>query len=94
MCGCVYSEQKPKELFDEDTSMATEDLLINNGCNRQTVEAVSEGLPQLYVVSPLTCGRKPQLLGHNLILRSIKISIAVPVASRYKHAILHNPGSE
>lgn len=36
--------------------MATEDLLINNGRNRQTVEAVSEGLPQLYVVSPLTCG--------------------------------------
>lgn len=40
----------------EDTSVATEDLLINNGCNRQTVEAVSEGFPQLYVVSPLACG--------------------------------------
>lgn len=52
--------------------MATEDLLINNGCNRQTVETVSEGLPQLYVVSPLTCGRKAQFLGHNLILRPIK----------------------
>lgn len=52
--------------------MATEDLLINNGCNRQTVEAVSEGLPQLYVVSPLTFGRKAQLHGHNLILKPIK----------------------
>ena len=38
--------------------MATEDLLINNSGNRQTVEAVGEGLPQLYVVSPLTCERK------------------------------------
>lgn len=44
----------------EDTSVATEDLLINNGCNRQTVEAVSEGFPQLYVVSPLACGWQTQ----------------------------------
>lgn len=69
---CAHAGQKPVELFDEDTSMATEDLLINNGGNRQTVEAVSKGLPQLYVVSPLTCGRKPQLLGHNLISRPLK----------------------
>lgn len=56
--------------------MATEDLLINNGGYRQTVEAVSEGLPQFYVVSPFTCGRKLQLLCHNLIIRAIKISSA------------------
>lgn len=38
--------------------MATEDLLVNDGCDGQTVEAVGEGLPQLYVVSPFTCERK------------------------------------
>lgn len=48
------------KLCCEDTSVATEDLLINNGCNRQTVEAVSEGFPQLYVVSPLACGWQTQ----------------------------------
>lgn len=52
--------------------MATEDLLINNGRYRQTVEAVSESLPQLYVVPPLTCRKKPQLLGYNLIFGAIK----------------------
>lgn len=59
--------------------MATEDLLINNGGYRQTVEAVSEGLPQFYVVSPFTCGRKLQLLCHNLIIRAIKS--AAPLVS-------------
>jgi len=52
--------------------MATENLLINNGCDGQTVEAVSEGLPQLYVVSPFTYGSKPESLNPNLILRPIK----------------------
>lgn len=31
------------------TSMAAEDLLINDSSNREAVKAVSEGLPQLYV---------------------------------------------
>jgi hypothetical protein len=31
----------------------SEDLLVNNGGNRQAVEAVGEGLPQLDVVSSL-----------------------------------------
>ena len=35
------------------TSMTTEDLLIHNGCNRQTVKTVCEGLPELNVKSPL-----------------------------------------
>lgn len=69
--------------------MATEDLLINNGCNRQTVEAVSEGLPELYVVPPLTCGKKHNYLAALLISRSVKFSAAVPVAS---HNNEHNPG--
>jgi hypothetical protein len=30
--------------------MATENLLINDGRNRQTIEAVGEGFPQLDVV--------------------------------------------
>ena len=34
-------------------TMHGEDLLVNDGSNRQTVEAVSECLPQLDVVSPL-----------------------------------------
>jgi len=35
------------------TSVTTEDLLIHNGCNRQTVKTVCEGLPQFNVKSPL-----------------------------------------
>ena len=34
--------------------MTTEDLVIYNGCYRQTVEAVCEGLPELDVVTSLT----------------------------------------
>jgi hypothetical protein len=34
--------------------MATEDLFINNGRNWQTVEAVSERLPQFDVIAALT----------------------------------------
>jgi hypothetical protein len=36
----------------ELTSMTAEYLLIYNSCNWQTVEAVRECLPQLYVVPP------------------------------------------
>lgn len=36
-----------------ETAVHCEDLLINNGCDRQAVEAVSEGFPQLNVVSSL-----------------------------------------
>lgn len=42
--------------------MATEDLLVNNGGDGQTVETVSEGLPQLYVVPSLTCGHQKKKL--------------------------------
>jgi len=33
--------------------MATEDLLVDNSGDRQAVEAIREGLPELDVVSPL-----------------------------------------
>jgi len=33
--------------------MTAEDLLINDGCNGQTVKTICECLPQLYVVSSL-----------------------------------------
>lgn len=36
--------------------MAAEDLLINDGRNREAVEAVSESLPQLYVEPAFTWG--------------------------------------
>ena len=36
-----------------ETSMTTEDLLVHNGCDGQTVEAVSEGFPQFDVVASL-----------------------------------------
>lgn len=75
--------------------MATEDLLINNGCDRQTVEAVGEGLPQLYVVSPLTCGRekkKHMYVSHNLILRPINPQ-QPRVLHHFRHKFLHNPAS-
>lgn len=69
-----------------NTSMATEDLLINNGCDRQAVKAVCEGLPQLNVVPPLTCGRQPQLLGHNLIWRLENlVPTAATIASHQIH---------
>lgn len=47
------------DVCNGDTSVATEDLLIDDGCDWQTVEAVSKGLPQLNVVPPFTCGREP-----------------------------------
>ncbi len=34
--------------------MTAEDLLIHNGCNRQTIKAVCEGLPELNIKPPLT----------------------------------------
>lgn len=36
-----------------ETTVHCEDLLVNNGCNWQAVEAVSEGLPQLDIVPSL-----------------------------------------
>ena len=38
-----------------ETSVTTEDLLVHNGCDGQTVEAVSEGFPQFDVVASLAC---------------------------------------
>lgn len=34
--------------------MHSEDLFVNDGCDRKTIEAICEGLPQLDVVSSLT----------------------------------------
>lgn len=34
------------------TSVATEDLLVHDGGNRQAIEAVGKCLPQLYVKPP------------------------------------------
>ncbi len=77
----MLSGQKPNEPFDKNTSMATKDLLINNGCNRQTVEAVGEGLPQLYVVSPLTCQRHTTINRLQSNLETNKITTVTPIAS-------------
>lgn len=47
--------QTPFKVFQTSlTSMTAEDLLIYNSSHRQTVEAVCEGLPQLYVIPPFT----------------------------------------
>ena len=35
--------------------MAAEDLLVDDGRDREAIEAVGERLPQLDVVSPLAC---------------------------------------
>jgi hypothetical protein len=39
--------------------MHAEDLLVNDGCDRETVEAVGEGLPQLDVVPTLALVVEP-----------------------------------
>lgn len=56
----IWYSTNPKISLDTDfkssrqlTSMTTEDLLIHNGCNRQAVKTICEGLPQLNVKSPL-----------------------------------------
>ena len=38
--------------------MHANDLLVDDCHHWEAVEAVGEGLPQLYVVPPLTCERK------------------------------------
>lgn len=40
---------------EPSTSMAAENLLINDGSDGEAVKAVSEGFPQLYVEPALTC---------------------------------------
>jgi hypothetical protein len=42
-------------LFTHQTTVHGEDLLVDDGSNRETVEAVGEGFPQLDVVSPFAC---------------------------------------
>jgi hypothetical protein len=42
--------------------MATEDLLVDYGGNRQAVETVCERFPQLDVVPSLACKRKNNIL--------------------------------
>jgi hypothetical protein len=37
--------------------VAAEDLLVHDGGDRQTVEAVGERLPQLYVVTTFACNK-------------------------------------
>lgn len=37
------------------TSMAAENLLINDGSDGEAVKAISEGFPQLYVEPALAC---------------------------------------
>lgn len=76
-----------------NTSVATEDLLINDGRDRQAVEAVGEGLPQLDVVSPLTWESKTTIKRSQSNLRTNKTSTAEPIASYQKLDILYNPGS-
>ena len=71
--------------------MATEDLLINNGCDRQTVEAVGEGLPQLYVVPPLTCWwEEKQLFGRTLNIEICEILSSCACCITFEKE--HNPG--
>ena len=42
-----------RQLYDWLTTMATEDLIINDGCDWETVETVCERLPQFYAVPSL-----------------------------------------
>lgn len=75
-----------------NTSVATEDLLIDDGRDRQAVEAVGEGLPQLDVVSPLTWESKATIKRSQSNLGTNKTSTAEPIASHQKLDILYNPG--
>lgn len=43
-----------KVIQSQPTSMTAEDFLIDNSSHRQTVEAICEGLPQLYVIPSFT----------------------------------------
>lgn len=43
-----------KVIQTQPTSMTAEDFLIYNSSHRQTVEAICEGLPQLYVIPSFT----------------------------------------
>lgn len=40
--------------------VATENLLVNDSCNREAVEAVCEGFPELDAVPALACTTKKQ----------------------------------
>ena len=58
--GNVGGSHDPSDLLHAleirtETSVTTEDLLVHNGCDGQTVEAVSEGFPQFDVVASLAC---------------------------------------
>lgn len=75
-----------------NTSVATEDLLVDDGRDRQAVEAVGEGLPQLDVVSPLTWESKATIKRSQSNLGTNKTSTAEPIASHQKLDILYNPG--
>lgn len=89
-----HSGWKANELLDEDTSMATEDLLVDDGRNRQTIEAVGEGLPQLYVVPPFTCGRGGGDDFLVTILRPIKIARAANIVQHSKRNDFYGPCHE
>jgi hypothetical protein len=59
---CVWHVCRPHDAPDllhtlqvwAQASVATEDLLVDDGCDRQTVETVCECLPQFDVVSSFT----------------------------------------
>lgn len=48
------------------SAMATEDLLVDDGGHRQTVETVGEGLPQLDVVASLAWKKTQNIKNHFL----------------------------
>jgi hypothetical protein len=55
ICGSHYSFYLFKSRqFRTQTTMHTQNLLINNCCNRQTVEAVCKCFPEFYVVASFT----------------------------------------
>ena len=57
--GDVGGAHDPADLFHAlqvraQAAVATKDLLVNNGSDRQTVEAIGKRFPQLGAVPPLT----------------------------------------
>lgn len=55
----ISRSHNPADLFHRvevrgQSSMHSEDLLVNDGCDWKTVETIRESFPQLYVVSSFT----------------------------------------
>jgi hypothetical protein len=64
--------------------MHREDLLVDDGRNRQAVEAVGERLPELDVVSPLACVNKYDSSSHPSVRPVAKIKRKNPPKSKGK----------